>query len=66
MQLTVELSQDDIKQAIAEYVTNHNRAGMEGHDIYITAHAGSNDPREPSGGYVTATAKLRLPVQGKD
>jgi len=64
--MKVELSQEDIKRAIAEYVTRNAASGMEGYDVYISAHAGSNDPREPGGGYVTATAKLRRPAQGKD
>lgn len=65
MQMSVTLDQNDIKRAIEQYVTANNPAGMEGYDVTINYHAGSNDPRETSY-IITATAKLRNLAQPKD
>lgn len=64
MKHSVELDEADLKIAVQMYVSQ--QLNMDASDVTFNYTPGSNDPRESFKGYVTASAQLRRPAQGKD
>ena len=60
MELRYDLSEADVMEAIKHWIitTQDRVASSATLSVYMTSHVGSDDPRQPSSAYTTASVKV--------